>query len=220
MFNSFIASGITPLSFLICTGVSLLLGLLVAICFSFRSHFSRSFALTLAILPAIVSVIIMMVSGSIGAGVAVAGTFSLVRFRSEPGTARQIGALFLAVALGIACGMGYVVLAGAFFALVTVFFLLLLLVGFGENRGVQRDLRITIPEDLDYEGIFDDLFASYTSAHSLDRVKTTNMGTLYELRYTVTLKDEKKIKSFLDEIRTRNGNLTVICGRVNTESNL
>lgn len=220
MFNSLIASGITPLSFLICTGVSLLLGLLVAICFSFRSHFSRSFALTLAILPAIVSVIIMMVSGSIGAGVAVAGTFSLVRFRSEPGTARQIGALFLAVALGIACGMGYVVLAGAFFALVTVFFLLLLLVGFGENRGVQRDLRITIPEDLDYEGIFDDLFASYTSAHSLDRVKTTNMGTLYELRYTVTLKDEKKIKSFLDEIRTRNGNLTVICGRVNTESNL
>ena len=220
MFDSVIASGLTPMAFLICTGVSLILGLLVALCFSFRSQFTRSFAITLAILPAIVQVIIMMVSGSIGAGVAVAGTFSLVRFRSEPGTARQIGALFLAVALGIACGMGYVALAAVFFVIVTLFFLLLTAVHFGECTGAQRDLRITIPENLDYEGVFDDLFATYTSAHSLDRVKTTNMGTLYELRYTVTLKDEKKIKAFLDEIRTRNGNLTVICGRMGSESNL
>lgn len=220
MFNSVILSGITPASFLICTGVSLVLGLLVALCFSFRAKFSKSFAVTLAMIPAIVQVLIMMVSGSIGAGVAVAGTFSLVRFRSEPGTARQIGALFLAVALGIACGMGYVVLAAVFFVIVTLFFLLLTAVGFGEQSMAQRDLRITIPEDLDYEGVFDDLFSTYTTAHTLDRVKTTNMGTLYELRYTVTLKDEQKIKPFIDEIRTRNGNLTVICGRVGTESNL
>ena len=220
MFNSVIASGLTPTAFLICTGISLFLGLLVALCFSFRSQFTRSFAITLAILPAIVQVIIMMVSGSIGAGVAVAGTFSLVRFRSEPGTARQIGALFLSVALGIACGMGYVALAAIFFVIVTLFYLLLSAVGFGGHTGAQRDLRITIPESLDYEGVFDDLFSTYTSAHTLDRVKTTNMGTLYELRYTVTLKDEAKIKPFLDEIRTRNGNLTVVCGRVGTESNL
>lgn len=220
MFNSVILSGITPASFLICTGVSLVLGLLVALCFSFRAKFSKGFAVTLAMIPAIVQVLIMMVSGSIGAGVAVAGTFSLVRFRSEPGTARQIGALFLAVALGIACGMGYVVLAAVFFVIVTLFFLLLTAVGFGEQSMAQRDLRITIPEDLDYEGVFDDLFSTYTTAHTLDRVKTTNMGTLYELRYTVTLKDEQKIKPFIDEIRTRNGNLTVICGRVGTESNL
>lgn len=220
MFDSVILSGITPVSFLICTGVSLVLGLLVALCFSFRSKFSKSFAVTLAMIPAIVQVLIMMVSGSIGAGVAVAGTFSLVRFRSEPGTARQIGALFLAVALGIACGMGYVVLAAVFFVIVTLFFLLLTAVGFGEQAAAQRDLRITIPEDLDYEGVFDDLFSAYTTAHTLDRVKTTNMGTLYELRYTVTLRDEKKIKPFIDEIRTRNGNLTVVCGRVGTESNL
>ncbi len=208
------------MGFLLCTGASLILGLLVSLCFSFRSRFSKSFALTLAILPAIVQVIIMMVSGSIGAGVAVAGTFSLVRFRSEPGTARQIGALFLAVAVGIACGMGYVVLAAVFFAIVTLFFLLLTLVGYGEVKDIQRDLRITIPEDLDYEGVFDDLFASYTTSHTLNQVKTTNMGTLYELRYTVTLRDEHKIKPFLDEIRTRNGNLTIVCGRVSTESNL
>lgn len=151
----------------------------------------------------------MMVSGSIGAGVAVAGTFSLVRFRSEPGTARQIAALFLSVALG----MGYAVLAGVFFLIVTLFFLLLTLVGFGGEHGAQRDLRITIPENMDYEGVFDDLFAKYTTSHSLERVRTTNMGTLYEIRYTIVLKDEKQLKAFMDELRTRNGNLTIVCGR-------
>jgi hypothetical protein len=220
MFSSLITGGLTAQSFLICTVVSLVLGLLIALCFSFRAHFSRSFCLTLAILPAIVQVIIMMVSGSIGAGVAVAGTFSLVRFRSEPGTARQISALFLAVAIGIAMGMGYVVLSAIFFVIVTLFFLLLTAVGFGEDRSAQRDLRISIPESLDYEGVFDDLFTTYTGSHTLERVRTTNMGTLYELRYTVTLKDEAKLKEFMDEIRTRNGNLTVVCGRVGTESNL
>lgn len=124
------------------------------------------------------------------------------------------------MALGIASGMGYVALAAVFFVIVTLFYLLLTAVRFGERSGAQRDLRITIPESLDYEGVFDDLFSTYTTAHSLDRVKTTNMGTLYELRYTVTLKDETKIKPFLDEIRTRNGNLTVVCGRVGSESNL
>lgn len=220
MFESLITGGLTAQSFLICTAVSLVLGLLTALCFSFRASFSKSFCLTLAILPAIVQMIIMMVSGSIGAGVAVAGTFSLVRFRSEPGTARQIAALFLAMALGIALGMGYAVLAAVFFLIVTLFFLLLTLVNFGGDHGAQRDLRITIPESMDYEGVFDDLFQRYTTAHSLERVRTTNMGTLYELRYTVQFKNEKEIKAFMDEIRTRNGNLTIICGRVSTESAL
>ena len=220
MFESLITGGLTAQSFLICTAVSLVLGLLTALCFSFRASFSKSFCLTLAILPAIVQMIIMMVSGSIGAGVAVAGTFSLVRFRSEPGTARQIAALFLAMALGIALGMGYAVLAAVFFLIVTLVFLLLTLVNFGGDHGAQRDLRITIPESMDYEGVFDDLFQKYTTAHSLERVRTTNMGTLYELRYTVQLKNEKEIKAFMDEIRTRNGNLTIICGRVSTESAL
>lgn len=220
MFNSITAGGLTPQAFLICTGVSLLLGLLVAVCFSVRTQFSRGFAVTLAILPAIVQIVIMMVSGSVGAGVAVAGTFSLVRFRSEPGTARQIAGLFLAMSLGIVCGMGYVLLAAIFFVLVTAFYLILTFVGLGNRADNRRDLRITIPEDLDYTGIFDDIFAKYTTAHSLDRVKTTNMGTLYELRYTVTLKKESETKAFLDEIRTRNGNLTIICGRVSTESNM
>ncbi len=220
MFNSLISSGLTAQSFLICTGVSLLLGLLTALCFSIKSSFSKSFCLTVAILPSIVQVIIMMVSGSVGAGVAVAGTFSLVRFRSEAGTARQIGAIFLAVAIGIIMGMGYAVLAAAFFLVVTLFFILLTVLPFGEDHGGHRDLRITIPENLDYEGVFDDLFDRYTRSHSLQRVRTTNMGTLYEIRYTIVMKDETKIQEFLDEIRTRNGNLTIVCGRVGTESSL
>ena len=194
MFESLITGGLTAQSFLICTAVSLVLGLLTALCFSFRASFSKSFCLTLAILPAIVQMIIMMVSGSIGAGVAVAGTFSLVRFRSEPGTARQIAALFLAMALGIALGMGYAVLAAVFFLIVTLFFLLLTLVNFGGDHGAQRDLRITIPESMDYEGVFDDLFQKYTTAHSLERVRTTNMGTLYELRYTYSSRTKRRLK--------------------------
>lgn len=117
-------------------------------------------------------------------------------------------------------GMGYAVLAVIFFVIATLFFLLLTLVGFGGDHGTQRDLRITIPENMDYEGVFDDLFQEYTVSHTLERVKTTNMGTLYEIRYTVVLRDEKKIKAFLDDLRTRNGNLTIICGRVGTESAL
>ncbi|MDD6023847.1 MAG: DUF4956 domain-containing protein [Oscillospiraceae bacterium] len=220
MFNSLIDSTLTPEGFFLCTAAALILGLLTALCFSFRARFSKSFILTLAILPAIVQVIIMMVSGSIGAGVAVAGTFSLVRFRSEAGTAQQISAVFLSVALGIILGMGYILVAVIFFVIIALFFLLLTFVGIGENKSVQRDLRITIPESLDYEGVFDDLFNTYTVSHRLDRVKTTNMGTLYELRYTIVLKNEASIKEFLDALRTRNGNLTIICGRVGTESNL
>ena len=220
MFNSLIAAGLTVQGFFICTLISLILGLLISVCFSYRAHYSAGFSVTLAIIPAIVQVIIMMVSGSIGAGVAVAGTFSLIRFRSEAGTARQIGAIFLAVAVGIALGMGYAAFAAVFFLVVTLFYLLLSVIGLGNAAGTQRSLRITIPESLDYEGIFDDLFNTYTVSHTLDRVRTTNMGTLYELQYSIVLKDEKKIKPFIDEIRTRNGNLTIVCGRVSTESDL
>lgn len=220
MFHSITQNGLTAENFLICTGVALLLGLLTAVCFSVRSHFSKSFSLTLAILPAIVQVVIMMVSGSIGAGVAVAGTFSLVRFRSEPGTARQIAALFLAMTLGITLGMGYVALSACFFVIMAIYVVLLTMLGFGDDKKCSRDLRITIPENLDYEGVFDDIFDKYTKSHTLERVRTTNMGTLYEIRYEVVLKDEKQIKPFIDELRTRNGNLTIICGRVATESNM
>lgn len=216
MLNSVIGTSITVGSFLICTVVALALGVLTSLLFMYKNNFSRGFVVSLATLPAIVAIVIMMVNGSIGAGVAVAGTFSLIRFRSQPGTAREISSLFVGVAIGIACGMGYVLIAFIFFVIIALFSLLLLNTGFGNTLTAERDLRITIPENLDYEGLFDDIFEKYTKSHELIRVRTTNMGTLYELRYKVVLKEAKISKAFLDELRCRNGNLSIICGQVST----
>ena len=183
MLESILASGITLPAFLICTAVSLVLGIATALISMYRTKCSQSFAVTLAVLPAIVQIVIMLVNGNVGAGVAVAGAFSLVRFRSVPGTAREIGVIFLAMALGLATGMGYVVLAAVFFVVIAAVLFLLTKLGFGTRRTDERLLRITIPENLDYDCLFDDLFATYTTAHTLERVKTANMGTLYELQY-------------------------------------
>jgi hypothetical protein len=192
---------------------ALALGLLTALVFSYRNSQTASLSLSIALLSPIVTVVIMLVNGNVGAGLAVAGTFALVRFRSVPGTAREITAIFMSVALGLACGMGYVGLAAIFFAVMACALTVLSLMGFGQPKTQPRQLKITIPESLDYDGLFDDLFDKYTLSHELERVKTTNMGTLYELSYQVVLKEPEISKAFLDEIRCRNGNLTVICGR-------
>ena len=213
MLESILASGITLPAFLICTAVSLVLGIATALISMYRTKCSQSFAVTLAVLPAIVQIVIMLVNGNVGAGVAVAGAFSLVRFRSVPGTAREIGVIFLAMALGLATGMGYVVLAAVFFVVIAAVLFLLTKLGFGTRRTDERLLRITIPENLDYDCLFDDLFATYTTAHTLERVKTANMGTLYELQYRVTLRDAQVPKAFLDALRCRNGNLNLTCSR-------
>ena len=176
--------------------------------------------MTLAMLPAMVQIIIMMVNGNIGAGVAVAGAFGLIRFRSAPGSAREIGMVFLTTAIGLATGMGYVIVAAAFFIIIAVFSILLTLVGFGAGEEDERELKITIPEKLDYDGLFDDLLNKYTRYAELERVKTTSMGTLYELSYKVVLRDQQKSKEFLDELRTRNGNLSIVCGKPVTKEAL
>ena len=203
MLESILASGITLPAFLICTAVSLVLGIATALISMYRTKCSQSFAVTLAVLPAIVQIVIMLVNGNVGAGVAVAGAFSLVRFRSVPGTAREIGVIFLTMALGLATGMGYVVLAAVFFVIIAAVLFLLTKLDFGTRRTDERLLRITIPENLDYDGLFDDLFATYTTAHTLERVKTANMGTLYELQYRVTLRDAQVPKAFLDALPQR-----------------
>ena len=213
MLESILASGITLPAFLICTAVSLVLGIATALISMDRTKCSQSFAVTLAVLPAIVQIVIMLVNGNVGAGVAVAGAFSLVRFRSVPGTAREIGVIFLAMALGLATGMGYVVLAAVFFVVIAAVLFLMTKLGFGTRRTDERLLRITIPENLDYDCLFDDLFATYTTAHTLERVKTANMGTIYELQYRVTLRDAQVPKAFLDALRCRNGNLNITCSR-------
>ena len=214
MLDTIIGSQLTLAAFAICTAVSLLLGLGTALLCKFKSSHSQSFLITLAMLPAVVQVVIMLVNGNLGAGVAVAGAFSLIRFRSTPGTAREIGMIFLAMAVGLADGMGYVVLAVLFFLVVAVFVLALSGLRFGGGDENQRELKITIPENLDYDGLFDDLFAKYLRSAELERVKTSNMGTLYELSYRIVLKDERVPKEFLDELRCRNGNLNIVCGRV------
>lgn len=213
MLDSIIQSEITMTSFLICTGVSIILGIGIALISMFKTKYSQSFAVTLAIMPAVVQLIIMLVNGNIGAGIAVAGAFSLVRFRSAPGSAREIGSIFLAMATGLATGMGYVAIAGIFFVIIAGFMLLLSGAGFGKGSSGERTLRITIPESIDYEGLFDDLFEEYTDGASLEKVKMTNVGTMYELSYEIKLKTDNVPKEFIDKLRCRNGNLNIVCSR-------
>ena len=221
MLNSIITgTEITVSAFFICTAASLLLGLGTAVLGMYKSTYTRSFALTLALLPAMVQIVIMMVNGNIGAGVAVAGAFGLIRFRSAPGSAKEIGLVFLATAIGLATGMGYVAIAAVFFVIIAVFALILTQSGFGAAAADERELKITIPENLDYDGLFDDLFQQYTLSAELERVKTTNMGTLYELSYRVILRDAHSTKAFLDALRTRNGNLSISCGKPVTKEAL
>ena len=194
--------------------LALALGIGTALVFQFRTKHTASMATTLAIMPPAIALVIMLVNGNIGAGVAVAGAFALVRFRSLPGTAKEIAAIFVAMAVGLACGMTQLLLAVIFFAIMSVTVIVLTLIGFGDKSAKMRQLRVTIPEDLDYYELFDDLMEKYTTEWELSRVKTTNMGTLYELWFDVMLKDEKQAKEFMDAIRCRNGNLRVMMGRI------
>ncbi len=213
MLNSIISSELTLTAFFICTAVSVILGIGTALVGMYKSRCSQSFAVTLAVIPVIVQLIIMLVNGNIGAGVAVAGAFGLVRFRSAAGTAKEIGIIFLAMAIGLATGMGYAALAVVAFIITAAVIMLLTAVNFGQTDSSERVLKITIPENLDYEGLFDDLFNKYLKSYSLEKVKTSNMGTLYDLEYRITLSGSNIPKDFLDDIRCRNGNLNVICSR-------
>lgn len=204
-------TGITLGSFLICIGAALLLGAVMALVYCFRTPHSAGFVVTMALLPATVAAVIMMVNGNLGAGVAVAGAFSLVRFRSTPGTAKEIGAIFLAMAVGLACGMGYPGFGAVFAGIVCAMSLLYSLTGFGGrwNATMCRELRITVPEDLDYPTVFDDLLEKYTSKAELVNVRTTNLGSLNRLTYELVLRKPGTEKAFIDELRCRNGNLEI-----------
>ncbi len=217
MFNSilnsdaFSSNQLIPV--LICAGAAALSGLVIALCYMFRSRYSKNFAGTLILLPIVVGSVIMLVNGNIGTGIAVAGTFTLVRFRSFPGTSREIAALFTAMASGLAAGMGQVGFLAIFTVIMGAVMLLLTLVKFGEGKGGTSVLKIVIPEDMDFENAFDDILKKYTSSYALTSSKTTNMGSLYEIKYEISLKTDSSIKEMLDEIRCRNGNLTVECSR-------
>ena len=210
------AGSVSVQAALLCTCVSLVLGLVIAAVYMLQGEYTKNFVVTLLLLPALVQAVIMLVNGNLGAGVAVMGAFSLVRFRSVPGSAREIGSLFFAMALGLATGMGYIGYAVLFLIIVGIANLVLYSTKFASPRYVDRELKITIPESLDYDGLFDDLFQKYTAQHELLRVRTTNMGSLYELCYLVRLNDRQISKAFLDDIRCRNGNLNIVCGKIST----
>ncbi len=211
LFDSDLTVVISLGDFLLCLGFSLILGLVMAYAYMYRSRYTKSFVVTLALLPAVVCVVIMMVNGNVGTGVAVAGAFSLVRFRSVPGTAKEITTLFLAMGAGLIAGMGYLGFAAVFTLVMCAAFLVYSRLDFGsrKNAALYKTVTITIPEDLDYSHVFQDIFSDYATDTSLVRVKTTNMGSMFRLTYNVTLKDADREKEMIDKLRCRNGNLEI-----------
>ncbi len=206
---------LTTRGMLACSLASVLLGLAIAICYMVcANRYTKNFVITLAVLPILVQAVIMLVNGNLGVGVATLGAFSLVRFRSIAGTSREIGAVFFAMATGLATGMGYIGYGVIVTAIVAVLMILLSKTSFGEKKETGKQLKVTVPENLNYMGMFDDIFEKYVNDVKLEKVKTTNLGSMFELTYLIALKDETTEKEMIDEIRTRNGNLTITCGQI------
>ena len=218
LFDTDLTAVISVTDFLLCLGASLVIGILMAFAYMYRTRYTKSFVVTLALLPAVVCVVIMMVNGNVGTGVAVAGAFSLVRFRSVPGTAKEICTLFLAMGAGLIAGMGYLGFAVLFTVVMCIMFVLYNCLDFGtkKNAATFKTFTITIPEDLDYSGIFDDIFSEFTTSHDLVRVKSTNMGSMFKLTYNVMLRDVTREKEMIDKIRCRNGNLEIAVSKQET----
>ena len=202
-----ISADIDILTYLLCLASAGACGVLSALAASFRTHASKSFLTSLILLPMIVCTVIAMVNGNVGTGIAVMGAFSLIRFRSVPGKARDIVVIFLAMTAGLACAGGYVAIALLFTLIVCLGMVIVSLIPMGSERSM--DLHITIPESLRYANEFDDVFHKYLKSHRLMRARTTNMGSLYKLHYRVEMKDTKQGQAFIDELRCRNGNLEI-----------
>lgn len=215
IFDTNMTQVVSVADFIKCLVTAMVVGIILAMVYMFKTRYTKSFVVTLALLPAVVCVVIMMVNGNVGAGVAVAGAFSLVRFRSVPGTAKEIAMIFLAMASGLICGMGYLGFALLFTVVMGVLCLLYNCLDFGEkkNAALYKTLHIVIPEDLDYTDVFKDVLDEYTSACDLIQVKTTNMGSLFKLTYNITLKNPSKEKDMIDALRCRNGNLEITISR-------
>ena len=209
IFSTGTESAISVISFLICLAVSLGIGAFLSWACSFKTRTSKSFKITLGLLPAVVCVVIMMVNGNVGAGVAVAGAFSLVRFRSAPGNGKDIATIFLAMGAGLIMGMGYIGYAVLYSLIMGIVMLAVNHYMLSKKESAEKVLKITIPEDLDYAGLFNDIFEKYTKSCESISVKTSNMGSLYKLKYSIVLKDAAKEKEMIDALRCRNGNLEI-----------
>lgn len=223
MFNSILESNSGTLSIstaLICMGAALIFGIIIALVHMYSTKCSKNFAITIAVLPLLVQVVIMMVNGNLGTSIAILGSFSLIRFRSMQGNSRELVSIFFAMAIGLAVGMGHIMYAFVFTLITSLALIILQKSSFGIKKNNEKSLKVTIPENLDYTNIFDDIFDKYTNNIELNKIKTTNMGSMFELSYNISLKNNINEKDFIDEIRTRNGNLTVNLGRVSTENEL
>ena len=208
-----LVGAVSAADFLLCCVFSVVLGAACAGVYMFRHSYSKNFVVTLALLPLIVQMVITLVNGNLGAGIAVMGVFNLVRFRSIPRSAKDIGSVFLAMAIGLATGMGFIVLAVLFTIIVAIVNVGYMLSPFGKQKEPEKTLKITIPDDLEYDGVFDDVLKRYTDEHELTMVQTTNMGSLFLLEYAVRMKQPGTEKRMIDELRCRNGNLKITCGR-------
>ena len=198
---------------LTCIGLSVVLGLVISLIYIFsdrKKKYSSHFAFSLAILPVIVCVVIMVVGSDIARAISLGGVFALVRFRSVPGDSKDITNVFFAMVVGLSCGMGYAQLAVVVTIVVGIIYFVLNFTQFGVRRSETKQLRITVPENLNFNGAFDDLFGEYTTNVELERIKTTNLGTLYELTYNIDMKKGVDEKAFIDSLRCRNGNLNII----------
>ena len=223
MLNSILngtVSSIDLLSILICIGCSIFLGVIIAFAYKTTSKYSKNFLITLSMLPLLVEAVIIMVNGNLGTSVAILGAFGLVKFRSLPGTSKEILCVFFAMTVGLACGMGHI-----FYATMITFIGCILIVFFSkinifEMNGVVKELRILMPEDLDYTDVFEDIFKKYTTKVELEKVKTTNMGSLFDLRYRVTMKPKVNEKKFIDDLRVRNGNLKIVLSQGTDDNDL
>ena len=218
-YDIFTDTAVDPVMMLLAIGVSLLLGLVVAKVYQFKTVYSKSFVMSLALLPTLIAIVIFLVNGSLGAGVAVMGAFSLIRFRSAPGGAKELVSIFLVMTIGIAIGMGYLVFAIVFTLIMSLVMLLLEVVNFGQMKHSMRQLTVVIPESLDYESIFDDIFNKAANHVELANVKTSDMGSLFKIKYIIQLNGQMTEKELIDALRTRNGNLEIAISRYITKEN-
>lgn len=213
LFSSIFTSTFTLGQFLIAVLASMVLGFVVSIYYMFRNTYSKSFVPSLILIPAIECVVIIMINGNMGAGIAVAGSFALIRFRSARGSAKDLTAIFMAMAIGIICGTGYIGIAVLFTLIVCAVGMFLSFAKYGECDGKMRYLKITVPENLNYDEAFEEVLDNYCSSYEIEKVKTLSLGSLFRVDYSIVMKDTSKIKAMIDDLRIRNNNLEIVCGK-------
>ena len=217
MFNSIINGTLSLSSVSICIISAIILGMIISFVYMKTTKYSKNFAITIVMLPLLVGVVMMIVNGNLGTSIAILGAFGLVRFRSIPGTSKEIATVFWTMAVGLAIGMGQIFFAGLITAIIAILVFILSYTKFGESDNIPRILNVAIPEDLDYDEVFDEIFNKYTKKYELIKVNTADLGSIYELRYEVVMNNNVKEKDFIDELRVRNGNLKISMHRQKME---